>query len=267
MFCWAVDWTPQQDYLVTGFRPFQGAGGHHLVAMKSVSAVQPGAEWDCTDPAMMSSLEPLVITDDDEQTALDEGFAFRVEAGTDIVIQSHYVNSSPNDWNVRDTGWLLLAPEGSDPVEAGYIVVNNGVLDMPQGPSDWGASCALPEGQDYNLMLMLGHMHELGTSIRVDGDQGDGPETLYEVADWEVEFRDDPPIVRWSASEPYAMQPGDTLDLHCAFDNTKDHAVRFPEEMCVTVSVYWPAAAEPLILCDEDDGEDPEEGEDTESGE
>ena len=43
---------------------------------------------------------------------------------------------------------------------------------------------------------------------------------------------------------------GDGLRVTCDYDNVTDGPVGFPQEMCTSVSAYYPARAEGLILCE-----------------
>ena len=60
---------------------------------------------------------------------------------------------------------------------------------------------------------------------------------------------EDYPLERTAA----LRQSLDHLDLACSFDNTTDHVVTFPEEMCTAVALYYPASDEGIVLCDDED--------------
>jgi hypothetical protein len=85
----------------------------------------------------------------------------------------------------------------------------------------------------------MGHAHELltGFSVRYLPAEG-SPRLLYQ--------EDDGALLRTNAEvalydPPLVLSPGDRVELTCAWTNTSDHLVEFPEEMCAAVSYYTPA--------------------------
>ena len=254
MWCWVTEWTPEQDVMVTGFQGFQAElGGHHLVALGTSVPFEANYAYDCTDLDSMNALEPLVLPDPGQQSHLPEGYAVRVPAGNQVVLQSHYVNYTDQDLLVADVVHLYFADATADVVEASYVILNHGALELEQGLVEAEVGCVMPADQaEYNVTSLFGHMHELGSSLRIDVDQGAGLERLYEIEQWDVDFRDVPPITHWEPTEPLTLQAGDQLHLGCSFNNTTGHVVHFPEEMCTAVALYYPASADGLVLCSEE---------------
>jgi len=255
--CWVPEWSPPEDMWVTGFEFSQGLGGHHLTTLRSNVPVPAGEMWDCTQLEAMTNLEPLVVTDGSSDGGfsggglglLEEGFAFRMEEATTIVIQSHYVNYSQDDWLVRDVGRITLWNQPEEPQEAGYIILNHGSIDLDPGEGDAGTDCTLPVGQDFNLIMLFGHMHELGREIRIEAGLPGTEEELYAIDDWEPDFRDLPPVTKWDSSDPVTLPGGSRFAVDCHFNNTRDHQVRFPEEMCVGVGIFYPVLDENVLIC------------------
>jgi hypothetical protein len=253
MTCWVPDWVPDRDYLVTRFEGVQSPLGHHVVALRSGIAREPGTVFDCTNLASMVSLEPLVLPDPTEETRLlPEGFAVRLPAGSRIVIQSHYVNYTDEDIVTADVARFTFVPledEGSI-TEVSYLIANHGALIVDEGVTTKKIGCALPS--DVNVLALLGHMHGLGKEISVTRTPASGiPETLYDVPAWTVEFRDVPPLELFPASAPLSLLAGDQLTVSCTYDNNTGAVVGFPEEMCTSVGYYFPARPEGIIFCDD----------------
>ncbi len=254
MWCWVADWVPDRDYFVNSFESFQaGVGGHHLVALGATVPFDAGYSFDCTNVESMSALEPLVLPGSDSSSQVPEGMGVRVNAGAQVIIQSHYINYTNEDMLVRDVVHLGFTPEGEDVTELSYIILNHGALDLPPGDAEVSVSCSLPSlGDSYFVTTLFGHMHELGTAMSIALDAGEGPETLYAIDDWEVEFRDLPPLAEWSVDAPLELRPGDDLSVDCSYANSTGGSVTFPEEMCTAVALYHPASPEGIILCSED---------------
>lgn len=98
---------------------------------------------------------------------------------------------------------------------------------------------------------LLGHMHEWGTRMKLVRERTDGTrDTLYEVQDWTVEYRDQPPLELFTPNDPLVIEPGEKLLLTCAWSNDTAKTLRFPTEMCTSVGYYYPAEENGLILCD-----------------
>jgi hypothetical protein len=252
LWCAALEWRPETDMWVNQFRPFQGEGGHHFIAFSSVSSVPDGEVWDCSDVSTMTGLDPLIVTSDINGVEIEDGFAFFIEAGTQIILQSHYVNYSQDDWRTADVGHLMFSHH-PDPVQLGYLIVNDGDINIPAGAEEHHeqVACHVPEGRDYNFMMMTGHMHEMGQHMTVKtGEEADGLTTLYDIAEWEPDFRDHPPITQYASGTPMTIAGGDRVVVDCFFSNPTDHETNFPEEMCTGIGIYWPANGQHMLVCD-----------------
>jgi len=253
MTCWVPDWVPDRDYLVTRFEGVQSPMGHHVVALRSGIARDPGTVFDCTALESMVSLEPLVLPDPTETTRLlPEGFAVRLPADSRIVIQSHYVNYTDDDIVTADVARFTFVPaeEESGITEVSYLIANHGALVLDEGTSTKRIGCELPA--DVNVLALLGHMHELGRSISITRTPAASTaETLYTVPEWTVEYRDVPPLELFTASAPLTLTAGDKISVACTYDNDRGQQIGFPEEMCTAVGYYFPARAEGIIFCDD----------------
>ncbi|HVE84387.1 MAG TPA: hypothetical protein VND93_16140 [Myxococcales bacterium] len=249
MFCWIPGWVPDQDYLLTSLEPLQGTYGHHLLAMVSAIPREAGTVFDCTDAEQMASLRPLVIPDRGDQAALlPPGFAVKLSAGSKVVFQSHYVNTSEHDLAVADVARLHFPEPGSTPVEAGYFILNSTGIDLAPGQTGQvTVSCSPP--QQLRALLWEGHMHYYGRSISLKRTRGGTTDTIYSVDTWQPQYRDLPPVTTYPTSSPLVVEPTDTYTLTCNYDNQTDYQVRFPTEMCAAVSYYYPALPEALVLC------------------
>lgn len=256
--CWIPDFVPDHDYLLTHFEGWQYTpGGHHVVALKSGIPQEAGSVYDCTAIEQMTDIRPLINPDPSSETrAFPEGYAIRMKAGTTLVFQSHYINYGEEDMLVADVARIDLASPDSAPIEASYIAMNHGALDVPMGESGAELSCSLPaDAGDVEFLSLFGHMHGMGKALAIDADLGAGWENLYRIDEWEQDFRDNPPVTLYdpaSGGDRVAMSAGDQLRLQCSWNNTGDGSIRFPSEMCAAVATYFPARlADPVIICDE----------------
>ena len=175
--------------------------------------------------------------------------------GANVVIQSHYINYTAEPIVVRDVVHLGFY-QGDDAIEASYLILNHGGLDIAPGESSVEVSCQLPDSATpYNLVNLLGHMHEWGAAMDISHQPaGADWDVIYDIPDWDPEYRDLPPTNIWEADDPFVMQGGDRFRVRCDFDNGTDANIRFPSEMCTSVALYYPSASNGLLVCDEDGG-------------
>jgi hypothetical protein len=168
------------------------------------------------------------------------------------VIQSHYVNTTRRDMVVADVARFTFARNPSQVTEVSYLILNHAAVNVPaRSPATFSVQCSPDLGRGpINLLNMLGHMHEWGTSIRVERERSGTTEMLYEERQWRPEYRDEPPLRHWPSSAPLQVMPGDRLRLECNFNNNTTKPLLFPGEMCTAVMTYFPARPSRLVLCE-----------------
>jgi hypothetical protein len=240
---------------------YQGRYGHHFTFNGTTTPaidVPDGTVVDCTeesDEFQMSSLEPIglpnVNTVNGETTVampLPEGMAVELESGQRYILQSHYLNSSPDPIRVTDKVVLTTIPTEEVETWAAPLIFNRGDFVIPPGES-YSTSFSCTTGEDVNLLYSLGHMHEWGTSFRVDQVEGEDRIPFYSVPEWDPVFRDAPMIVA-AVEEPIVIPAGTTFETTCEWFNDTDHELVFPHEMCVNVNFVYPQKT--TIICDGD---------------
>lgn len=257
MICWIPSWVPDKDYYVTAFQGIQGKMGHHVVALRSGIPRKEGTQFDCTDIEQMTSIRPLVLPDPHDRKLLPEGYAVRVPKDTKLVFQSHYVNTSTKDIKIADVARITFAPANSQPKVASYLILNHGTINLPVGKSTVKVQCQIKNTME--ILLLLGHMHEYGTKIKIDLARKEQVENLYNIDQWLVDYRDLAPITFYGPAalqektpKELKLQAGDTINMQCDYNNTTKGPVRFPAEMCTMVAYYHSQETSDIITCDEE---------------
>jgi hypothetical protein len=69
---------------------------------------------------------------------------------------------------------------------------------------------------------------------------------LYTAGDWMPDYRDSPPIDLY-VQNPKPLHTGQVLRTTCAWNNTTDHELKFPEEMCATFGLV--AGTKQPVVC------------------
>lgn len=252
--CFVPDFDVDEDLFVVRANAYQGAVGHHVQLYASAVPRTPGETFDCTDLSVMSSMLPLItpnhpLKELDEKKALPEGFFIRIPAGSNIVMQSHYVNYTDNPIEIADVVNFETVDDVADMTEANFFVLSHNTFTLPTGPSRVTFECDVEA--DTNLLYAMGHMHEQGTAISVFRSSGAlEDELLYEVEEWTSAFRDDAPTNAYPPAEPLLLSAGDHLTLHCDYNNITGQEVPWPGEMCALFTAYWPARDGGFLLCE-----------------
>lgn len=254
MLCWVPDIAAlDADELVARFETFQGQSGHHLLAMKSIIPREPGEIFDCGSLENMSTVRPLFTpnTANSEGTfnLLTDDFAVRLPAHTQLVMQSHYVNTNLKPILVRDVGNLVFLPENEERIEANYFAIHDGDFSVPPTNASYKHSVDCVIDQPVQFASIIGHMHEWGQRVTVEKIEASGNTMIYEVADWGPQFRDAPPVTHYPLDNALSMNTGDTMRLTCEWVNDTGETLGFPNEMCDSMLVYYPARPEGFVIC------------------
>jgi hypothetical protein len=240
--CFYTDRITASELSVTGATAQQQTGGHH-VAVYYADQVQPVGHHACVDAEMVAWHQIAADAGNKEGVIdLPPGYATKVPAGKQIVVQSHYVNTSGAARTVHDAITITLADPANVKAYANAFVVSNGAFTVPpRATASSVAECTTP--QDLKLLLLLGHMHERGVHFRLEqlDAQGGVASTLYDT-DWSLEYVSHPPVTRFDPAAPLTLAAGAHLRQTCTWENAGDDALAFPQEMCVAFSYYVPDA-------------------------
>lgn len=228
MLCLYLD--PVADDLVAdNLDAMQGDYGHHIVVLATRNPKPAGTWEDCSDADQMPDFRPMILPD----TPLPEGYAVRIPAGTQPVMQIHYVNPTATPLLVRDVARLHLTdPEGVTKWASTFATNHLSFEIAPGATEEVSFDCEVPEGTE--VLLLGGHMHEWGTRFEVGlGADPDNLAQEYLVNPWVPEYRDAPPVSLYFGS-PRQMGAGSVLRTTCTFHNTESEPLGFPGEMCST---------------------------------
>jgi hypothetical protein len=255
MFCIFGTWEEEEQGMVAATTLQDTSFGHHAILMgTTVSPIThpDGTMLDCTEGSDMVDMEPMIMVEPVEQgvteMTLPDGMAMKLKQGQRWVLQSHYVNPTEDFLRVRDVVELDLVEPAEVTTWAAPLVLVETDLVLPPGETTTiSFDCAVEE--ELNLLYLLGHMHEWGTAFSTDHKAGETVERIYDVQDWDLEFRDEPPRVGFGETGR-ALAIGDVLTTTCTWENDTDEDLVFPYEMCASVGIAWPLTV-PLI-CDPD---------------
>jgi hypothetical protein len=253
-FCWFTRYTGE-DVGIHYQATYQSDNGHHVVLMKTLASEAEFPDdtvLDCTDrnTLPMTQMEPVIfgrgIDDGDGSSSLTlpDGMAVDFDADTRLVIQSHYVNPTPDDILVADEIHLgFTAPDEVDTWAAPFAHTSLG-FEVPVGEQA-SVSFDCTWEADATVLFLGGHMHEWGAAFSLDWNSAAGSERIYEIPEWDPEYRDRPPINEYAEGE-FNVTQGDSFTTSCTWDNNTNAVLGFPEEMCVTFGFAYESKV-PLI--------------------
>lgn len=239
--CFYTDTIAAEDLAVTSATGRQSPGGHHITVYYTNSVREPTSH-PCDDQEMLTWNQVAGAAINPEEFTLDipEGLATRVPAGSQLVLQTHYINTSGQPETVSDDVTLQLAkPEELEAYVNDFVIVD---LDLAIAPHSAGESvsiCTVPA--DVPIVRLLGHAHEWGTYFKLErlDDNDEVAEIIYEE-DWLPYYSSAPPMNRYPVDAPLTLKEGTRLRQTCRWNNTEEYEMKFPREMCVTYAYYFP---------------------------
>jgi hypothetical protein len=103
---------------------------------------------------------------------------------------------------------------------------------------------------DYKLWLIIPHMHAYGTRITVTHATPTTAETLFDVQPWSPAYTFHPPQIVKDPDAPMVLAKGDSLNVHCEWDNTTSSDMTFGIEMCVSFAQFVDDNNTGNVACD-----------------
>jgi len=256
--CWFTTYQDEDVGVYEGLFRQNPLYGHHVIIMRTNADQDDypdGTMVDCTatDSLDMTEMEPFVLPSDinelgEARLDLPEGMANKLKGGERLLMQSHYINYADEAILVNDRIELWTRPVDEVETFAAPIVHTDTDFILPVGVSTVTVDCSFE--QDHGFLYLLGHMHEWGLSLSIDYNKADGStERLYEIPEWDPQFRDLPPIERYE-TDALQVQAGESFTTTCVFDNDTGGELTFPTEMCVSTGIVYPATVP--FICDSD---------------
>lgn len=237
--CFYTDTITDRQINVKNAYGTQSKGGHHITVYYAEQK-QPVGHHPCQDVEMIG-LRQIAAGGDGKEgiIGLPDGYATKIPPGKQLVVQSHYIRTEPGPQTVEDEIELeTLESEDVKTFVNGFVMVDTGFSLAPRAKGKSSTDCVVP--RDVDVLLLLGHMHEWGSSYKLERIENGKPvETIYETP-WEPLFTSHPPVTRYEGQKPLHLAKGTRIRQTCQWDNTEEKEMTFPREMCVLFSYYFP---------------------------
>ncbi|HEU5055806.1 MAG TPA: hypothetical protein VFU21_04755 [Kofleriaceae bacterium] len=243
-YCTYVDAEMAEDRDIIAFEGLQTELGHHTI-LYGVRSRQPAGTHVCTEADMINVRYLAAGGSETGSYHIQEGIAFRLRAGQQLMIQSHFINTGDRDTTGRS--WFRVEHAPPDPSRQPadlFTVVTTEIEIEAHAAGHARAEC--PIAEDLTLIALGGHAHEWGRRVSIGRSSaagGDALEMLYDQP-WNKDRVFDPVIEQYQVDQPLRLAPGDRLRVDCEYENDTDQPLAFPAEMCVAFAFYYPAGRE-----------------------
>jgi hypothetical protein len=167
-----------------------------------------------------------------------------VPAGAQFIINHHWINTG--DEPIEAQAEMITVPPDSEDnlvIARGLTLVATQFMVPAQGQIDHTVTCMFD--RDASMISLLGHEHAWGTHVKAERVGGTG-EVLFDH-DYDESMISHPLNTYYPVGAPYHIASGDGVRMTCSWNNTTDHPLTFPREMCVTFG--WQIGAEQDTSC------------------
>lgn len=248
--CTYLDWRADTEMLVTASRGQQMSGGHHIAVFVANSPSNDFSPHECGNEEMQNyRFVAAAGGGGGQDTIMPDTTALRIREGEQVVLQSHYINTDDEPVTVMDAVDLELDVAGDAETIVDPFALVKSDFSVAPGEQHFRQTKECTIDEEMDIYMLLGHTHDYGVLFELEWLPGAGAdELLYHATDGPL-LRDSPEIKMYDP--PLNLQPGDTLRMTCEWTNTTDHALGWPEEMCVALMYYGPGRG--WLQCSNDD--------------
>jgi hypothetical protein len=204
--------------------------GHHIVVYYTFEKQPPGTQRICNDTDMATFRFLIGAGGEGENVEAPGNLVYRVPAGAQLVLNHHYLNVTDQTLRGQSLINLNFADPGQTYVPAGNLAFVNTSLTVAQGDTSQDMHAVID--QTYKIWHFVPHMHQWGKHTSIKITQAGQSTTLFDV-DWDPSYTFHPPEKKVDPATPMMLNAGDTVDIHCEWNNDSGRDLAFGFEMCV----------------------------------
>jgi cytochrome c-type biogenesis protein CcmH/NrfG len=151
----------------------------------------------------------------------DPAMAWRIEPGTDLVVEAHMLPSGkPEPVRISIGFYFTDTPPSKFPVD---FLLHSESIDIPAGSQDFEAADSYQIPQDVQLLGLYPHCHLLGKTVDVWAIfPGGTKKTLLRIPRWDFNWQN-----AYRLSPPVLLPRGTTVAMRIRYDNSAEN-VRNP---------------------------------------
>ena len=219
---------------------------HHWILYRTTQTYTEGSAFPCDVSLQLNAEFVAGWAPGGGNSVMPPGVGLELGGPEDwYVLQVHYHNEVGYDDSNDQSGVAFCEAETPQPNTAGILTLGTVGLDIPPGASGhtetgtcgWFATSAWPQ---LHVIASSPHMHELGRAFQ----------TRIHRAGGAMDMMTDVPVFDFNNQQSYPhapeiiINPGDTLETTCTFDNPTSSTVHFGEgtgdEMCFNFVLAYP---------------------------
>jgi Copper type II ascorbate-dependent monooxygenase, C-terminal domain len=240
-----------EDVVLDGFDMKLAPGSHHLIAYLTDAAVTAPNTFACspfTGVVIGTDIPIAFANAEDIDFSFPKGVAMDIPANSNIKIEAHYINATPNELQGHGQVTFHATPKSSAPPYQAANFMAAGTVDInipPNSSYSTGPLFTSPPAGTH-MVLVTTHEHRLGTRAQVwsSAKEGDLSNEIADDRNWASPA--------WRTLAPQVDFDGTNgLTYQCDWTNTTDQTIQFGEsaldEMCIIAGYYYPSQG--LIGC------------------
>lgn len=187
--------------------------GNRGVVHHAIAFIRPPDGSDFRKQGLLSAYVP-----GQRQSALPDGYAQRIPAGSRIVFQMHYTPTGKPETDITKVGMVFV-----DESEVTHEVFTLGALEQDFEIPPHAANHAVDSKfgwfpNDGKLLSIMPHMHLRGKSFRFDIRRDRKDETVLKVPAYDFNWQHN-----YKLSDPMPLADIDQLRFTATFDNSADN--------------------------------------------
>lgn len=223
-----------QDYDVLDITGQQSESGHHALLYASPDSNPAGFTRLWKDEDQLSTrLMGGIGGEGGASAQLPPGVVFRVQKGSYLVAQTHFLNSKAHDLIGRTVLDVKLAPvDRSRRVASIMSSTTLGVKLAASSETTVDVDCMVRD--DLRFLQFSNHMHDYGKSAFTEFTDPSGQvHELKSDSSWLGMWALNPNFEHFEVDAPALVPAGSRLHTRCTYNNETSHEIAFPAEMCV----------------------------------
>jgi hypothetical protein len=239
MYCQYVKAPVDHDLDILDVQGYQSDMGHHAVAFATTAQAPLGSSAPCSGEDNLSGgFIGGIGGEAGGGVKLPEGVAFRVPAGSSIMLNTHFLNTGTKTIDGESVLDIKFVPADPERKIASLFTNGHFSFQVPaQGLAEAVAEC--PMARDMDVIIFSNHMHDQGSHIWSEVERVDGTiELIHEDPEWTYDMQFNAVQRTWPLAAPLHLAKGDKLRTYCNWSNSTDENLTFPREMCIGVSHF-----------------------------
>ncbi len=250
-YCTWTDMTLTTDIWLKESIGYQTETGHHIIVYYTNNSQPAGTTRICSNDDMATFRFGVGAGGEgvSEDNKLPGNLAVHIPAGAQIVLNHHYLNAGTTAVAQAQSAInVLYADPTSTIVLSSSLAFVDTSMVLPPGLSSVDFSCTASD--DLATWTLLPHMHGYGTHITIDHITPTTTHQLFDL-DWDPDYTFHPPLMTEDPTQPYMINKGDQVHIHCDYNNTTSAPLTFGDEMCVSYAETVDTANLGNLECDQ----------------